>query len=332
MRGARKANSPAAEGWRGKAKALLRGVVGNFLDARCSLHAAGLTYFTLLSLVPILCLSFLLAKACGVGDIARTQINRSLDEYITRVETSQEGDALPVGVSPEAFRERTEAAKALASQARRISNELLDRAARFDASTLGWVGLGALAWTVICTFGMVETSMNEIWRVKASRPLWKRCVLYLLVTIVAPILAALALSMPLLNVVKGVLEGAAGYIPYSRRLMDLLVAALFSRTLSMLVTFCFATLAFGFFYKFMPFCRVRAKWALAAGAAIALAFGLWLKVCIVAQVGVANSSALYGSFAFLPIVLAWLYISWQIILAGSVISCQLQSIFSSSEA
>ena len=98
MRGARKANSPAAEGWRGKAKALLRGLVGNFLDARCSLHAAGLTYFTLLSLVPILCLSLLLAKVCGVGDIARTQINRSLDAYITQVETSQDDVVIPGGI------------------------------------------------------------------------------------------------------------------------------------------------------------------------------------------------------------------------------------------
>ena len=125
---------------------------------------------------------------------------------------------------------------------------------------------------------------------------------------------------------KAILEGAAGYIPYSRWFMDLLVALLFSRLLSLLVTFCFAALSFGFFYKFMPFCRVRAKWALMAGAVIALVFGLWLKVCIIAQVGVANWSALYGSFAFLPIVLAWLYISWQIILAGSVLSCQLQKL------
>ena len=51
-----------------------------------------------------------------------------------------------------------------------------------------------------------------------------------------------------------------------------------------------------------------------------------------AQVGVANSSALYGSFAFLPIVLAWLYISWQIILMGSVLSCQLQTAFSPKES
>ena len=189
-----------------------------------------------------------------------------------------------------------------------------------------------LVWTVISTFGMVETSMNEIWQVKDMRPLWRRCVLYLFVTLVSPILMALALSMPVLGVVKAVLEAATGYIPYSKWLMDLLVAMLFSRFVSYLVTFAFAALGLGFFYKFMPYCKVKTPWALLAGAVTALVFALWLRLCIIAQVGVANSSALYGSFAFVPILFAWIYISWQIILFGSVLSCQFQSIYSSSEA
>ena len=70
-----------------RARTLLLASVRGFLDARCGLHAAGLTYFSLLSFVPVLCLSLLLAKACGVGDIARTEINRHLDAYITQIET-----------------------------------------------------------------------------------------------------------------------------------------------------------------------------------------------------------------------------------------------------
>lgn len=311
-----------------KAKALLLGSIKNFLDARCGLHAAGLTYFALLSFVPVLCLSLLLAKTCGVGDIARTEINKRLDAYITQIETAHDDPGVVAHMPPEKRREKKDAAKALASQAREISNQLFDRAAQFDASTLGWIGLAMLAWTVISTFGMVETSMNEIWAVRKSRPLWKRCVLYLLVTIVAPILSALALSMPILNAVKSVLEAAAGYIPYSKWFMDILVAILFSKIVSFVVTFAFSTLAFGFFYRCMPFCKVETRWALISGAIISIVFGMWLRICIIAQVGVANSSALYGSFAFLPIVLAWIYISWQIILMGSVLSCQLQHIFS----
>ena len=313
-------------------RTLLIGSIKGFIDARCGLHAAGLTYFSLLSFVPVLCLSLLLAKSCGIGDVARTEINRHLDAYITQIETMHD-DPSVVATMPEARRvEKRDSAKAIATQAREVSNHLFDRAAQFDASTLGWIGLAMLAWTVISTFGMVETSMNEIWQIKAMRPLWKRCVLYLLVTLVAPILIALALSMPVLGAVKTVLEAASGYIPYSKRFMELLVAILFSKLVSYAVTFVFAALGLGFFYKFMPYCRVRPVWAMVAGSVTALAFALWLRACIIAQVGVANSSALYGSFAFFPILLAWIYISWQIILFGSVLSCQLQSIFSSSEA
>ena len=314
-----------------KVRTLLFGSVRNFLDSRCGLHAAGLTYFSLLSFVPILCLSLLLAKACGVGDIARTEINRHLDAYITQIETMHDDPSVVVTMPEASRRAKRESAKAIATQAREISNSLFDRAAQFDASTLGWIGLAMLAWTVVSTFGMVETSMNEIWQVKSMRPLWKRCVLYLLVTLVSPVLTALALSMPVLGAVKAVLEAATGYIPYSKRFMDLLVAILFSRFVSYLVTFSFAALGLGFFYKFMPYRKVKTSWALLAGAATALVFAFWLRLCIIAQVGVANSSALYGSFAFFPILFAWIYISWQIILFGSVLSCQLQSIFSSSE-
>ena len=312
-------------------RTLLIGSIKGFLDARCGLHAAGLTYFSLLAFVPVLCLSLLLAKACGIGDVARTQINRHLDAYITQIETMHDDPSVVVTMSESKRLEKRNSAKAIATQAREVSNHLFDRAAQFDASTLGWIGLAMLAWTVISTFGMVETSMNEIWRIKAMRPLWKRCVLYLLVTLVSPILIALALSMPVLGVVKAVLEAASGYIPYSKQLMNVLVTVLFSKFVSYIVTLAFAALGLGFFYKFMPYCKVKALWAMVAGTVTAFVFALWLRACIIAQVGVANSSALYGSFAFFPILLAWIYVSWQIILFGSVLSCQLQSIFSSSE-
>ncbi len=311
-----------------KVRTFLLASVKVFLDSRCGLHAAGLTYFSLLSFVPILCLSLLLARMCGVGDIARVEINKHLDAYIGQIETMHDDPTVVATMPEQRRREKRDSAKAIATQAREVSNHLFDRAARFDVSTLGWIGLAMLAWTVVSTFGMVETSMNEIWQVKKMRPLWKRCVLYLCVTIVSPILIALALSMPVLSVIRSVLDAASGYIPYSKWFMDMLAAILFSKLVSYLVTFCFAAIGLGFFYKFMPYCKVKTLWALVSGMVTALVFALWLRACIIAQVGVANNSALYGSFAFFPIFLAWIYISWQIILFGSVLSSQLQSKFS----
>jgi uncharacterized BrkB/YihY/UPF0761 family membrane protein len=42
-----------------------------------------------------------------------------------------------------------------------------------------------------------------------------------------------------------------------------------------------------------------------------------MKLCAVAQIGISRTSAMYGSFAFLPIVLAWMYMSWQLVLLGA---------------
>ena len=53
------------------------------------------------------------------------------------------------------------------------------------------------------------------------------------------------------------------------------------------------------------------------GLITAVLFAAWVKVCAIAQVGIAKSSMLYGSFAFVPIILAWSYMSWQIILLGA---------------
>ena len=49
-----------------------------------------------------------------------------------------------------------------------------------------------------------------------------------------------------------------------------------------------------------------------------------MKLCAVAQVGISKSSAIYGSFSFLPIVLAWVYVSWEIVLLGAAFSRVIQ--------
>ncbi|MFA5363486.1 MAG: YhjD/YihY/BrkB family envelope integrity protein, partial [Candidatus Omnitrophota bacterium] len=49
-------------------------------------------------------------------------------------------------------------------------------------------------------------------------------------------------------------------------------------------------------------------------------------VYITFQVGVANSNAIYGSFAALPLFLLWLQLSWRIVLFGTEISFAHQNV------
>jgi len=290
-----------------------------FSKHRCALHAAGLTYFSLMSLVPVLCLILLLARTCGAGDFARGKINEALDGMIANFESGP--DHLPDFVKknqpPEQIEARRRAARDFAAQAREISNSIFDRIEQFNLRTMGIVGVVMLLWTVVSTFGMVEHAFNEVWEIPKARPLWKKFLLYAFVALVLPMLVALSLSMPVLHLLRMALDATLGASSCTKWVGDALVAVLDSRLLGIVFTLLFATAAFTFILKFMPNRKVSLRAALESGAITTVLFGGWLKLCAVAQVGIAKTNAMYGSLAFLPIILAWIYMSWQIILLGS---------------
>ena len=295
-----------------------KSVVCGFLDNHCSMHAAGLTYFSMLALVPILCVLLTAAKVCGADDLAKRQINAQVDAWIANVEHGQDDAAVQlIAPSEEELAKKRAAAEALASQARSLRDGLFKRIDGFDVGTLGWIGFVMLLWTVISSIGMVEVSFNEIWGVGKPRPIWKRACLYLAIVVVLPILGALAMSMPILSTAKDVIVSTLGATWLTHWVSDGLVWFLDSFVFRFVVTLFFSSLNFAFVFWLIPNCPVSFRHAWCGGILTAILFGGWMKLCAVAQVGIAKSSALYGSFAFLPIVLAWLYMSWQIVLLGA---------------
>ncbi|MBP5790791.1 MAG: YihY/virulence factor BrkB family protein [Kiritimatiellae bacterium] len=297
----------------------------SFLDNHCSMHAAGLTYFSMLALVPILCILLLAAKTFGADDLVRRHINERIDAMIVQIEESQsETDFLGqllttiVTTDEETAEARKTVATSLGGKAREVTNAIFERIDNFDVGTLGWIGFILLLWTVISSIGMVEVSFNEIWDVAKPRPIWKRALSYLSVVIILPVIGALAMSMPILNIVKNIIIATLGATWLTEWVSTGLIWFLDSLIFRMAIAMTFATLDFAFLFLALPNCKVDFHDAVKGGAITAVMFGLWMKICTIAQVGVAKSSALYGSFAFLPIILAWLYMSWQIILAGAV--------------
>ncbi len=339
--------------------------ISSFGEHRCGLHAAGLTYFTILGFVPVLCLLMVCAKVCGIGNFARNRINEQIDAFITQVEKGQEeavaaaaaavppevavavsnalgratspesknvpqgevaaqGDVLPVpGAGYEKAKEaiyKAKASKDLALQARKFSNEVFDKIDKVDLTTLGWIGFAVLMWTVISTLGHVETAVNEVWLVRKHRPPWLKVVVYLFVVIVLPIFMSIAMSLPILRTVKTALDATLGATSYTRWAGDALVSLIMSRTFGFFMTLAFSSLAFAVLLKMMPNRRVGFRSTFRAGVFTALLVGGWMKLCTSAGVGIAKSGAMYGSFAAVPIVLAWIYMSWQLVLLGSCMS------------
>ena len=295
-------------------------VVRDFLDCHCSLYAAGLTYFSMLAMIPVLCCILALAKVAHVDQIARDQINARIDALITEVEkgqskiTPEEAEEDPV---KEKELKKQVASEEFAKQARGFSDQIFTRINKFDVSKLGWIGFAMLLWTVISSLGQVEISVDRVWGVAKTRPIWKKAYLYLFVATVMPVLATFAMSMPILNVVKNVIVSTMGATWLTKWVSDGLVWFIDSWGFRTAITMGFASLAFGYFLWVMPNCKVRFSHAWWGGLITSVLFCAVLKLCAIAQVGIAKSSALYGSFAFLPIILAWFYMSWQVVLLGA---------------
>ena len=85
------------------------------------------------------------------------------------------------------------------------------------------------------------------------------------------------------------------------------------------------TAAFTFLIMFMPNTRVQVLPGLAGGLLTAVLFIFWMKLCLAIQIGVANYSTIYGSFAVVPIVLFWIQVSWEIVLLGTETASALQN-------
>jgi membrane protein len=184
-----------------------------------------------------------------------------------------------------------------------------------NVGTLGAVGVGLLFLTVISLLGSVEKSLNHIWGIKSQRTPWRKFSDYLTVILVCPLLILIAISA------TASLESST----VVRTLLE--VSVLHALWLGVLKALPYVStwLALLFVYVFIPNTRVRLGSA-AAGAV--LAGSLWQAVqwaYITYQASFRNYNAIYGSFAQVPLLLIWLFVSWAIVLLGAEISFAVQN-------
>lgn len=313
-------------------------VVNGFVRNRCALHAAGLTYFSILSVVPVLLLMLLLTKPCGMYEWSREKLRVQTDQMIETF-FEKKGVAPADGVTAEGAAKPAEAkpdgaaaGKEFGAQARQLRDQILGqidtKIQDFNFGLMALVGFVVLAWTVIRTFGQVEASINEIWYVKKDRPIWRKAYLYVSAVMVLPLLTALAMSLPLLRVAKSVLDATLGATSYTKWAGDALIRVLDSSLFSFSVSLLFSALAIAFIFKAMPNRHVLNRAAIEGGLVTAVLLGVWVRLVAVLQFGISNSSAAYGSFALVPILIVWINMSWTILLFGSNMAYAFQCIHS----
>jgi membrane protein len=304
-------------------------VVRGFHEDECPLHASALTFSTLMSIVPILAISLALARGLGGGDAAKERIREGISSW---TQTFRRGDAAAGqvnGTRAEAALSGTpQAAAGGAAQAgaayqpdipaeiERLVESAFEKVENINFAAISGVGVVVLLLTVVNVLGRVEGAFNRVWGVTAGRSVWRRFADYLSILLVLPILIVAATSLPVVD--------------YATRFLDEETAAtvrafLNAGPLKGLTVVLMSTLGFAFLLTFVPNTRVRAKAGLSGGLITALLFIGWLWLCAMLQVGVGRAGRIYGSFAIAPILLAWVHVSWQIILFGAEVSFAVQN-------
>jgi len=292
-------------------------VFRGFREDECTMHAASLTFSTLMAIVPVLALCLSMARGFGDADTAKDWIQGRVTGWTATF-------AVPQTVSTNGLSavdlDAAESDAFMQSQFASRINSLVERGfekvENINFAKLGTVGLVLLIWMVIEVLGRVERSFNRVWGVAVGRSVWRRFTDYLSVLLILPILIVAAASMPVMEMLT--------------RFLDDQTAALIRRFVSSgffkdLTVIGMTSLALAFLLLFMPNTRVRLRAALAGGFVAALLFLVWLSICAKIQVGAARYGAIYGSFAVVPILLYWVYMSWQIVLFGAEVAFAVQN-------
>jgi membrane protein len=297
-------------------------VLHGFQSNRCSLHAASLTFYSLMALVPVLVLALGLARSLGGADVLQRQVSTHIDAWLTQMEQPASTSLQPAlpDVRQGQASDQVAVVRLFGQQAREISSKLFQQIEGIDFGTLGLIGLLLLLWTIIGLLEKIENSFNQIWGAERPRSLIRKFTDYTSVSIVLPILIVAASSIPVASHVVEVMDKTLG-----GGTAETVRGFMGSSLLRMSLTLVLGTLMFAFLLGFMPNERVRFKPAIVGGFVTMLLFVAWLKLCAMLQVGIARSSMVYGGFALLPILLLWMYTSWQIVLIGAEIAFAAQN-------
>jgi membrane protein len=248
-----------------------------FIEDDCYAKASALTFYTLLSIVPVFAVLFGIAKGFG--------FEKALEEEITTHFYEQQ--------------------------------EIVDKLIQFAYSWLhsvqggviAGIGIVVLLWSVFGLLNNIETALNSIWKTRVSRTYSRKISDYLATMLIAPIFLVTASSINVfLNTQLAETSQSNIYIE---------VISPFLVILLKLIPFFLIWFLFTFVYIFMPNTKVYFRSAIIAGILAGSAFQIWQYFYIKFQIGASSYGAIYGSFAAFPLFLIWLQISWMILLGGA---------------
>lgn len=257
-----------------------------FSTDKVQLQASALTFYSLLSVIPVAAIAFAIAKGFG--------LDQNLEELITKE-----------------FQSHQEVLNWLLQNARSALEET-------RGGYIAGVGMIILFYSVMSLLNHIESSFNHIWQISFARPWYRKFTDYLTIMLIAPVFIILSSSITVF---------------ISKELADFMLRApildLFKPIISFLIKFApyFLTwVALTVLFLIMPNTKVKFVSAMISGIISGTALQILQWVYIDLQFGITKLSAIYGSFAAVPLFILWLQSSWLIVLLGAELSFANQNI------
>lgn len=172
-------------------------------------------------------------------------------------------------------------------------------------------GFILMIWAMIRMFSHLENALNTVWQIQRKRSPLKKLRDYFAVMLIGPLffLAASSVTFFLISRIKTFIET----LPIASALDPFIIFLLKMTPYGMI------WLLFILLYFLMPSKRVPFYPTLIGALIAGTIYQIMQWGYITFQVGVTQTSAIYGSFAFLPLFMIWMQLSWIVFLLGGEI-------------
>lgn len=253
---------------------------------RVALRASALTFYSLLSVVPVAAMVFGIAKGFGFENALEKLLLSSLE--------GQE-----------------EIVKKIVDFAHALLEDV-------KGGFIAGLGLLILFYTIIKILSNIENALNDIWGIKKARNLSRKITDYLSVMLMGPVLFFMSstLTVYVSGSVRQIVEGTSVLRVVSPGIFFLL----------QFLPYISLWLLFSFVYIFIPNTKINWSSGILGGIIAGTLYHLFQWFYISLQIGVAKYNAIYGGFAALPLFFIWMQTGWLIVLFGAEIAFAHQNV------
>jgi len=249
-------------------------VLKRFQSDRLPRHASALAFSSLLALAPMMAIALSMLSLFSSFE----DMGASVENFVYQFLVPAAGDDVRVYL-----------------------DQFASRAGKLTA-----VGAGAFLLTALLLLSNIESSFNDIWRIKEGRTLGQKLTVYWAMVTLGPLLMGASLTMSTYFLSLSVFTGQAGTIG------------------TFLIPVLLESMAFLLLYLVMPNVRVSLMHGIVGALVASFLFELTKRAFATYVGNFANYEVVYGALAALPIFLIWVYLSWVVTLIGAEVVAVLQ--------